>query len=393
MLSYLPLAHVAERLVVGNNSTYFGFHVFFAESLQTFVEDLRRARPTIFFSVPRLWTKFQVAIFDKVPQKKLDLMFRVPVLGRRIKRKILGQLGLGDVRIALTGAAPLPPPTIAWYRSLGLDLLEGYGMSENMAYSHFTRPGKSRIGYVGHANRGVVCRIADGTGEILVKSPGQMLGYFKEPQKTTDCYTEDGFFRTGDMGEIDEAGRLRITGRVKDLFKTAKGRYVAPVPIENQLGSHPRVEAVCVSGANQSATFALVLLSEETRKALAGGSAREPITAELEGLIDRVNASLDPHEQMEFVVVVRNPWTIGKGMLTPTMKIRRSVVEIKIRANGRALVQVRAARDLGAVAAETPASAFRLDAFPDLVDAVAFRHDHAGAVFELALQHKLRLAL
>ena len=329
MLSYLPLAHVAERLAVGNNSTYFGFHVFFAESLQTFVEDLRRARPTIFFSVPRLWTKFQLAIFDKVPQKKLDLMFRVPVLGRRIKRKILGQLGLGDVRIALTGAAPLPPPTIAWYRSLGLDLLEGYGMSENMAYSHFTRPGKSRIGYVGHANRGVVCRVADGTGEILVKSPGQMLGYFKEPQKTTDCYTEDGFFRTGDMGEIDEAGRLRITGRVKDLFKTAKGRYVAPVPIENQLGSHPRVEAVCVSGANQPATFALVLLSEETRKALAGGSAREPITAELEGLIDRVNASLDPHEQMKFVVVVRDPWTIDNGMLTPTMKIRRSVVESK----------------------------------------------------------------
>ena len=329
MLSYLPLAHVAERLVVGNNSTYFGFHVFFSESLQTFVEDLRRARPTIFLSVPRLWTKFQLAIFDKVPQKKLGLMFRVPMLGPRIKRKILGQLGLGDVRIALTGAAPLPPPTIAWYRSLGLELLEAYGMSENMAYSHFTRLGESRIGYVGHANRGVVCRIADGTGEILVKSPGQMLGYFKEPQKTADCYTEDGFFRTGDMGEIDEAGRLRITGRVKDLFKTAKGSYVAPVPIENQLGSHPRVEAVCVSGANQSATFALVLLSEETRKALAGGSAREPISAELERLIDRVNASLDPHEQMEFVVVVQDSWTIDNGMLTPTMKIRRSMVESK----------------------------------------------------------------
>jgi len=131
------------------------------------------------------------------------------------------------------------------------------------------------------------------------------------------------------MGEIDEAGRLRITGRLKDLFKTAKGSYVAPVPIETQLGSHPRVEAVCVSGANQSATFALVLLSEETRKALAGGSAREPISAELESLIDRVNASLDPHEQMEFVVVVQDSWTIDNGMLTPTMKIRRSMVESK----------------------------------------------------------------
>jgi long-chain acyl-CoA synthetase len=328
MISYLPLAHVAERIVVENMSTYYGFRVFFAESLETFVADLRRARPTIFFSVPRLWTKFHLAVCDKLPLKKQKLLFLIPGLGRKVKRKILEQLGLENVRVALTGAAPLPPPIIAWYRSLGLELLEAYGMSENMAYSHFTLPGKARIGYVGHANQGVECKLDPDTNEVLVKSPGQMMGYYKMPDQTAASYTADGFFKTGDMGEIDSEGRLRITGRVKELFKTSKGKYVAPVPIENKLGAHPRIEAVCVSGANQPATFALVLLSEDTRKALgSNGLDRKAIEDEFTGLLDEVNATVDPHEALEFLVMVNTPWTIDNGMLTPTMKIKRNVIE------------------------------------------------------------------
>ncbi len=326
MLSYLPLAHVAERVVVENNSTYHGFPLYFAESLNTFVHDLRRARPTIFFSVPRLWTKFQLGVMAKLPKKKQDVLFRIPILGKKVKRKILEQLGLEHVRVCFTGAAPLPPPTVEWYRSLGLELLEAYGMSENMAYSHFTRPGAARVGYVGHSNQGVECRIGD-NGEILVKSPAQMMGYYLEPEKTAECYTEDGFFRTGDMGVIDEQGRLRITGRVKELFKTSKGKYVAPVPIENKLGAHPKVEAVCVSGANQPATFALLLLSEETRQAMDDSAIRDSISAELTSLISEINTSLDPHEQLEFAVIVKEPWTIDNGFLTPTMKIKRNVIE------------------------------------------------------------------
>jgi long-chain acyl-CoA synthetase len=326
MLSYLPLAHVAERLVVENNSTYHGFRVFFAESLETFVADLRRARPTIFFSVPRLWTKFQLGVLDKLPLKKQKVLFNIPFLGKKVKRKILEQLGLDSVRVAFTGAAPLPPPTVSWYRSLGLELLEAYGMSENFAYSHFTRPGSARVGYVGPTNLGVSCRIGD-NGEILVKSPAQMLGYYKEPEKTAECYTEDGFFKTGDMGEIDEQGRLRITGRVKELFKTSKGKYVAPVPIENKLGSHPKIEAVCVGGANQPATFALVLLSEDARKHIAAGGDRGEIGTELTSLMEQVNETLDPHEQIQFTVVVKDTWNIDNGFLTPTMKIRRNIIE------------------------------------------------------------------
>jgi long-subunit acyl-CoA synthetase (AMP-forming) len=326
MLSYLPLAHVAERLVVQNLSTYHGFQVFFAEALETFVADLRRARPTIFFSVPRLWTKFYLAVQAKIPKKRQDILFRIPIVGRIVKKKILEQLGLAEVRLAFTGAAPLPAEIIAWYRSLGLQLLEAYGMTENMAYSHFTRPDAPRLGYVGHPNPGVECRIDD-NGEILVKSPAQMMGYYKQPEDTAACYTPDGFFKTGDMGQIDQQGRVRITGRVKDLFKTSKGKYVAPVPIENRLGAHPKIEAVCVCGANCAATFALMLLSEDTRKALASGLPREAVDHELHGLMSEVNTALDPHERLEFAVVVKDPWTTDNGFLTPTMKIRRSIIE------------------------------------------------------------------
>ncbi|ROH89509.1 AMP-binding acetyl-CoA synthetase [Stagnimonas aquatica] len=326
MLSYLPLAHVAERLIVENASTYHGFKVYFAESLETFVNDLRRAKPTMFFSVPRLWTKFHLGVCAKLPLKKQRLLFRIPLLGRKVKRKILEQLGLEHVRIAVTGAAPLPAPIVAWYRSLGLDLLEAYGMSENFAYSHFTRPGDAKTGYVGPPNPGVDCRIGD-NGEILVKSPAQMMGYYLAAEATAEAYTADGYFKTGDMGEVDSENRLRITGRVKELFKTSKGKYVAPVPIENKLGAHPKLEVVCVGGANQAATYALALLSEDTRKQLGAGGDRAVIETELVTLMEQVNTGLDPHEHLQFITVVREVWGIDNGFLTPTMKIKRNVIE------------------------------------------------------------------
>ena len=326
MLSYLPLAHVAERLVVQNQSTYYGFHVFFAESLETFLDDLRRARPTIFFSVPRLWTKFYLTVRSKLSKRREAFVFRLPIVGPRVKRKILAQLGLESVRLAFTGAAPLPAEILEWYRTLGLELLEAYGMSENMAYSHFARPNEGRVGYVGHANMGVECRIGEG-GEILVKSPAQMIGYYKEPAQTAESYTPDGFFKTGDMGELDEEGRIRITGRVKDLFKTSKGKYVAPVPIENRLATHPRIDAVCVAGMNQQAPFALIVLSDDTRKALTEGGSRDAVGAEIQALVAEVNAALDPHERLAFAVLVADAWTAENGLLTPTIKIRRNVIE------------------------------------------------------------------
>lgn len=329
MLSYLPLAHIAERVALEVPSLVFGFQVYFNVGLETFQDDLKRARPTRFFSVPRLWTRFYQAINQKIPPPQQQALFADPVQGPVAKRNILAGLGLDAARIGFTGAAPLPAHIIAWYRELGLELIEVFGMTENAATSHACRPGDVKPGYVGTPLPGVECRIAD-DGEILIKSPGQMLGYYKAPNQAALETTPDGFFRTGDRGEVDEAGRLRITGRVKELFKTSKGKYVAPAPIENQLGRHPCIEAVCVTGPGEPQPFALVMLPlDKHREAYAAATTREMLDNEFTTLIREVNATLEGHAQLDYLVVVKDPWTIESGLLTPTMKLRRSVIEAR----------------------------------------------------------------
>jgi long-subunit acyl-CoA synthetase (AMP-forming) len=326
MLSYLPLAHVFERTFVELASLYAGFHLYFAESLDTFVQDLQRAQPTLFLSVPRLWVKFQHGVLQKLPKKKLDRMMKIPVVNKLIKKKILKGLGLDKVKLAGSGSAPLASDVLDWYRNLGLELLEGYGMSENFAYSHMSKPGRSRTGYVGESAPGVETRISP-EGEIQIKSPATMMGYYKDEEKTREAFTEDGFLKTGDKGEIDEMGRLKITGRIKEIFKTSKGKYIAPAPIENRLMSHDAIEMVCVSGANQTQPHALVMLGEEARPKMADEAFRNEIEESFKKLIADVNKTVDPHEQLAFITVVSDEWSIENSFLTPTMKLKRNVVE------------------------------------------------------------------
>jgi long-subunit acyl-CoA synthetase (AMP-forming) len=326
MLSYLPLAHVFERVCVEIQGIHAGMQIFFAESLDTFVADLNRAQPTIFVSVPRLWLKFQLGVFHKLPPEKLKRLLRIPLINRIIKKKVLSGLGLQHVRLALSGSAPIPPDLVQWYRDLGLELLEGYGMSEDFAYSHASYPGHGRVGYVGSPMPGVEVKISP-EGEVLIKSPGNMMGYYKQPELTAECYTEDGYFRTGDRGERDEEGRLRITGRVKELFKTSKGKYVAPVPIENLLNNHSEVELCCVTGSGQPQPYALVLPAENLRPKLSDNGERARLEAELTKLLNEVNRQIEAFERLEFLVVVKDPWAIENGFLTPTMKIKRSQLE------------------------------------------------------------------
>jgi len=326
MISYLPLAHAAERAAVEANGMNAGFRIYFNHSLETFAEDLRRARPTVFFSVPRLWTKFYQAVNAKIPERKLRLLLAVPLLGNMVRKKILTQLGLQDARLTLTGSAPLPPHTIAWYRRLGLEMLDGYGMSENFALSHFSRPGEVRIGYVGSPLGGAEARIAP-NGEVEVKSPAQMLGYYKLPGKAEEETTADGFYRTGDRGEIDERGRLKITGRVKDLFKTSKGKYVAPVPIEQRISNHPAIEVACVAGTGFAQPVAFAMLSEDALAGAVAAAGKAALANELTGWLAEVNATLEDHEKLDRLLLVREPWTIESGFLTPTLKIRRDVIE------------------------------------------------------------------
>ena len=326
MLSYLPLAHVFERTFVELGSLYSGFQLYFAESLDTFVQDLQRARPTLFLSVPRLWVKFQHGVLQKVPKPKLDRLLKIPVVNKLIKKKVLKGLGLDKVKLAGSGSAPLSNDVLDWYRNLGLELLEGYGMSENFAYSHMNKPGRTRTGYVGEALPGVEVKISE-QGEVLVKSPATMMGYYKDEEKTAEAFTEDGFLRTGDKGEIDEMGRLKLTGRIKEIFKTSKGKYIAPAPIENRLMSHDAIEMVCVSGANQTQPHALVVLGEEIRPKAADESFRKELEESFRQLIQDVNKTVDPHEQLAFITVVSDEWSIENSFLTPTLKLKRNVVE------------------------------------------------------------------
>jgi acyl-CoA synthetase (AMP-forming)/AMP-acid ligase II len=327
VLSYLPLAHVFERAVIECNSFAVGrVHVFFAESLDTFAADLQRARPTLFVSVPRLWLKFQQAVFAKMPARKLAFLLRVPILNKIVARKILTNLGLDQAVLAFSGSAPLPAELIRWYRSLGLQLLEGLGMTEDFAYSHTATPAFSEPGYVGIANPGVQARISP-EGEILIKSPGQMVGYYKRPDLDAEAFTADGFFHTGDLGSLRPDGQLKVTGRLKELFKTSKGKYVAPAPIENLLNTHPLIESSMVSGLGQPAAYAVVVLGEEFRPNQNDAAFRADAQAQLEQLLKNVNAQLADYEKLQMIVVAKDPWSIENGCLTPTMKIRRSRIE------------------------------------------------------------------
>jgi long-subunit acyl-CoA synthetase (AMP-forming) len=277
-LSYLPLSHVAERALLEANCFMAGCSVWFVDKLETFVDDVQRARPTAFGSVPRLLMQFQAGVFAKVPRARLEWLLRLPIIGRLVRRKVLADLVLDQTRLAFYGSAPSPVELIEWYRALGLELLEIYGMTEGWAYSHMGRVGEYKPGWVGPPVPGVEHRLTS-EGEICVKSPGIMLGYYKEPGLTREMIDADGWLHTGDRGEIDDEGRLRITGRVKELFKTSKGKYVAPAPIENRLLAHNGIEQACVSGASMPQPYAIVRPVEKRKVELDGGeSSRHCVT-------------------------------------------------------------------------------------------------------------------
>jgi long-chain acyl-CoA synthetase len=330
VLSYLPLAHVFERAWVECASFVDGkTHVFFAESLDSFVVDLNRARPTIFISVPRLWLKFQQGVFAKMPPAKLARLLKIPILRGIVKRKVLKNLGLDQALLAGSGSAPIPAALIAWYREMGLNLIEGYAMSEDFAYSHNSTPEINEPGCVGVPLPGVQVRLSE-EGEILIKSPGQLVGYYKRPDLDKEVFTDDGYFRTGDRGERRADGLLKITGRVKEIFKTSKGEYVSPAPIENKINAHHLIEACMVSGAGQAQAYGMVVLAEAVRPQQNDPQFRKDVEQQLTALLSEVNASLPPYEKLQMIVVAKEPWTIENGSLTPTMKIKRSRIEANV---------------------------------------------------------------
>ena len=324
--SYLPLSHIAERLLIEMGSIYCGGKVSFAESLDTFAQNLSYSQPSVFLGVPRIWTKFQQGILAKLPQKKLNILLSIPIISSLIKKKIQKGLGLSKARNVFTGAAPTPAALIRWFESLGIIIQEAYAMTENTCYSHVSFREKIKIGSVGQALPLCDVKLSD-QNEIMIKHDALMDGYYKDEEQTNDTI-KNGWLYTGDEGEIDSEGFLKITGRVKDIFKTSKGKYVAPSPIELKLSANKNIEQVCIVGTEIPQPIALVVLSDRGRN-----KTKEDLISSLEKTLEVVNPKLEKHEKIHNIIIVKEEWTIENNLLTPTMKIKRNAIEKIYRIN------------------------------------------------------------
>ena len=327
VLSYLPLAHVTERSCGAGPAIYSGASTYFTESLATFFTDLQRARPTLFISVPRLWVKFQAAVHEKMPPAKLNLLLSIPIVKGIVAKKIRENLGFGDCRGYGCGSAPISIVTLEWYSRLGIEITEGWGMSEttglNLANFPFER---DRLGTLGGPLEGTEIRLSD-DGELLLRSPTLFSGYYKQDDLTAESFTEDGFLRTGDKAVFHEDSQAyQIVGRVKEIFKTAKGKYVAPVPIEGQLAANPLLEQVCVMGAGLPAPVAVIVLGEASRNL-----PREEVEPRVKATMSEVNRKLESHERLGHAIVAAEEWSTENGLLTPTLKLIREKLEDKYR--------------------------------------------------------------
>ncbi len=324
-LSYLPLAHIAERALSETVAIYHSWHLFFSESTSTFLTDLKRAESTVFFSVPRLYAKFQQKVFDTMPRATLHSLLRKPLLGRLVSKYILRSMGFAHVKFAASGSAALPVDLLGWFLSLGFPLTEGYGTTET-GITHTSPNGESRPGYSGKSTPGVEAKLSQ-TGELLLSSPMNMVGYYKNPEDSREVLTEDGFIRTGDLAQITADGWLKITGRIKEQFKTSKGKYVAPSKIEALLSAHPAIENCLVLGTDLAAPCVVAVLTRDAVKQASTAAGRDQLQKSFEDLLDSVNGQVETHEHLALIGLVDDHWTMESGFITPTLKLKRIPLE------------------------------------------------------------------
>ncbi len=323
--SYLPLNHIAERVVVEMSALSYGGDISFTQDLAHFFKNLQDTRPTLFFAVPRIWTKFQMGILAKMPQKKLDMMLKIPIVGGMMKKKLLAGLGLDRARGTLTGAAPMSETQKNWYRKIGLYIFEGYGMTENCAITTTLNGKDIRPGSVGKARYGSELRIEPETNEILYKAPWNMIGYYKSPEKTAETL-KDGWLHTGDEGRLDEEGYLYITGRVKDTFKTSKGKFIVPSPIEWEFATNSDIEQICIVGLGCPQPMALIVPSE-----MGAAKSQADLRASLEATLKEVNTKMPNYRKVSTIIITKDVWGVENGLLTPTLKVKRNVMNQRYR--------------------------------------------------------------
>jgi long-subunit acyl-CoA synthetase (AMP-forming) len=320
VLSYLPLAHITERSVVENLSFYSGFSIFFVESLDTFIDDLKVAQPNVFGSVPRLWTKFQGEILNQIPDNKLQLLLKIPIIKQVIARKIRISLGLNNARMFFSGTAPISPGILQWYERIGISISEAWGMTETSGMSCVNYP--YQAGALGSIGKPIACvemKIGD-SQEILIRGAAVFKKYYKNDEATNASFI-GGWFRTGDVGVETLDGDFKVIGRIKEQFKTAKGKYVAPVPIESLLGRNLEIEQVCVFGQGRKQPIALVVIHSQNKQS------NSFITQSLLTTLNETNSKLESHQTLDHLIILKSNWTIENNLLTPTLKIKRKEIE------------------------------------------------------------------
>ncbi len=366
-LSVLPLSHVFERLAM-YMYIHHGISVFYAESLEKIGDNFREVRPTLFIGVPRLFEKIYARIKERaVKEGKLKaavLAWAVSVgktyaqhtLARRkvppllaFKHKLASRVvfskwraGLGGrVRLFISGGAALPDEIAYIFEGAGLPIIQGYGLTETAPVIAAGRPEEQRVGTVGRPIRNVEVRIA-ADGEIEIRGPNVMRGYYNKPEATRAVFTEDGWFKTGDIGTLDADGFLRITDRKKELFKTSGGKYIAPQPIEQRIKQSRFVNQVVLIGNGRKFPAALIVPDWDQLRSYAefkGIDARTPAEfckhPRIIDLFERQVAALTPdlaqYERVKRIALLEHEFTIDGGELTPTLKVKRRVIDEKYR--------------------------------------------------------------
>ena len=350
-LSYLPLSHIAEQMFSVHGPITMGSSVWFAESIDKVADNLKEVEPTVFFGVPRIWEKMHAGITAKmrlatgfkkilvdnavkVGAKASEAKNRGTELGlldgllyalfnKLVFTKLKAAIGLGKARICVSGAAPIGRDVLEFFASLDLQVLEVYGQSEDTGPTSFNQPGRTKLGTVGPAIPGVEVKIAE-DGEILVKGPNVFLGYYKEPQATAETL-KDGWLCSGDLGEFDKEGFLKITGRKKEIIITAGGKNISPKNIEEAIKVNRLVAEAVVIGDRRKFLSALIALDPDATVAWAKEqNLGETDFAKLcthKAVLDEIQV-----EKIKKFTILERPLGIDTGELTPTLKVKRKIV-------------------------------------------------------------------
>jgi long-chain acyl-CoA synthetase len=304
-----------------NVGFFVGANITFSDTLQSFAKDLEHTQPHLFLAVPRIWTKFRDKILESIPQKKLNILLNIPIINTIVKNKLKQKLGLKEAVFAVSAAAPISAELIRWFEKLEINIMQGYGMTEDGCVSHFNLKGANKIGTVGKTLKEAKAKLSP-EGEICIKNDCLMKGYYKAPELTAEMFDDEGYLKTGDIGEYDHDGYLTITGRIKDQFKTDKGKYISPSHIELLISQNTDIEQICVVGTGIPQPIALVTLSE-----LGKAKSKESLSKSLFETVSKVNPNLEKHEKVEKVVIMKEEWSVDNGLTTPSLKLKRNAIE------------------------------------------------------------------